>query len=126
MPEEEDMKWLKKSELGDAESMDDEEDDPDWSSQLEDRGDDINADDEEKESPRLNNIRQVIMISCWHSIHITTFFPEKVNVKLIYLVGVRICWYRTLGHGLCKLLRSLPVCLVRRMMCKIYASFSDL
>ena len=26
--------------------------------------------------------------------HITTFFPEKVNVKLIYLVGVRICWYQ--------------------------------
>ena len=49
VPGEEDMKWLEESELGDAESMDNEEDDPDWSSQLEDRGgDNINADDEKK------------------------------------------------------------------------------
>ena len=66
------------SELEDAESMNDEEDEPDWSSQLEERGgDDIDADDEEKESPSLNNIRQVIMISCWYSIHITTFLFQR-------------------------------------------------
>ena len=101
--EEEDMKWLEESELEDAESMNDEEDDPDWSSQLEESGkDDIDADDEEKESPCLNNIRQEIMISCWHSIHMTTFFPEKVNVKLIqsYSKGFLI-HFATSGSRVC-------------------------
>jgi len=56
--EEEDMECLEDAELEDPDSMDDKEQDPDWHCQLEDNGeDDMDADDEEKESASMNNIR---------------------------------------------------------------------
>ena len=60
--EEEDIECLEEPELEDAEGMDDnDEADPDWHCQLEENGGaDIDADDEEKESVSVNNIRQVV------------------------------------------------------------------
>ena len=56
--EEEDMECLEDAELEDPDSMDDKEQDPDLHCQLEDNGeDDMDADDEEKESASMNNIR---------------------------------------------------------------------
>lgn len=73
MPEEEDMECLEEPELENEDSMNDDEEDPDWCCQHEERGgDDIDADDEEKESPSTNNIRQVLMICYWQSLHMTT------------------------------------------------------
>ena len=58
----EDIECLEEPELEDAEGMDDnDEADPDWHCQLkENGGDHIDADDEEKESVSVNNIRQVV------------------------------------------------------------------
>ena len=60
--EEEDIECLEEPELEDTEGMDDnDEADPDWHCQLEENGgDDIDADDEEKESASVNIIRQVV------------------------------------------------------------------
>lgn len=63
----ENMECLEDPGLEDTENLiDEKEDDPDWHCQMEDRGDDIDADDEEMESTPMNNIRQDVMIFIGH------------------------------------------------------------